>query len=40
MARKSSKNLLFTGMNIPKELQNVMDQKWKEKPERKHHRRI
>ena len=26
MARKSSKNLLFTGMNIPKELQNVMDQ--------------
>ena len=26
MARKSSKNLLFTGMNIPKELQNVVDQ--------------
>ena len=26
MARKSSKNLLFTGMNIPKALQDVMDQ--------------
>ena len=26
MARKSSKNLLFTGMDIPKALQNVVDQ--------------